>query len=540
MGRNAGIVFTAGHEEAQSLAEALRSAQLEGVEDIVPAADSVGILVDPERSQLASVLTFAAGLTFEDRPRTGRVVEVEVCFDGADLGAVADFVALDVAGVVSHLAAATLRVGWLGFMPGFAYLVGLPDSLASVPRMARPRARVPAGSFALAGGYAGIYPRASPGGWNVLGRTAVRLFDADRPEPASLVPGDVVRLRPVASLVSPEPGPPEPGPPEPGPPERRAISAAGPRRISVLDAGTLTLIEDLGRVGMAHLGVGRSGPADPLRHRIANLAVGNPATSAVLEITASGPTLRFDCDAHVALVGTCSLRIDGQEAPPASVHLVEAGQTVSVGTVRQGLRSYLAVSGGIETPLVLASRATDARFSLWPGPLRRGDELDLGTAGRPRGRFFEPAFGTVLGVEEGPDGCREPAAAAAFQILLDHRWEVTPDSDRVGTRLRPTEPAGARVAADAARRLPPIASRATVTGAVQLPPDGCPIILGPEHGTVGGYPIVAVLTPSSESRGGQLRPGEVVSFDAASSAPSTVAAQAAQAVAGWMPTNLGG
>jgi KipI family sensor histidine kinase inhibitor len=535
MGGTAGIIFTNGHEEAQSLAEAMRSAQLEGVEDVLPAADTVGILVDPERSHLASVLTFAADLTFDDRTRTGRDVEVEVCFDGPDLGAVADFVALEVAGVVARLAATTLRVGWLGFMPGFAYLVGLPDSLASVPRLARPRARVPAGSFALAGGYAGIYPQATPGGWNVLGRTAVRLFDADRSEPAFLAPGDLVRIRPVASLDSPEPGP-----PEPGPAERLAISAAGPRRVSVLDAGTLTLIEDLGRVGMAHLGVGRGGPADALRHRIANLAVGNPATSAVLEITASGPTLRFDCAAHVALVGECSLYIDGREAPPSSVQLVDAGQTVSVGTVRQGLRSYLAVSGGIETPPVLGSRAADARFSLWPGPLRRGDELDLGTAGRPRGRFFEPAFGTVLGVEAGPDGGGEPAAAAAFQILLGHRWQVTPDSDRVGTRLRPTEPAAARVAADAARRLPPIASRATVTGAVQLPPDGCPIVLGPEHGTVGGYPIVAVLTPSSESRSGQLRPGDVVSFESASSAPSTVAAQAAQAVTGWMPTNFGG
>ena len=447
--------------------------------------------------------------------------------------------------VVDLLERTPLQVGWLGFMPGFAYLVGLPEPLASLPRLARPRTRVAAGSFALAGGYAGIYPLSSPGGWNVLGRTVVRLFDSERSEPATLAPGDVLHVRPVDSLASLGPGT----------ADRRRLTATGGRRLVVEDAGTLTLVEDLGRVGFAHLGVGRAGPADPLRHRIANLAVGNPATSALLEVTASGPTLRFACAAHVALVGDCVLRIDGREMPPSTVQLVEAGQTVAVGIVRRGLRGYLAVSGGITSPAVLGSRASDAGSRLGSGPLRAGDELDLGQPGRPRGRFFEPGFGAVLSVEAGPDAAGGSPAPEGGVELLAGMWEVAPESDRVGIRLRPADPAtrlaipagglrqppaelqlpAAGMAAEVAGRLPAIPSRATVTGAVQLPPDGCPVILGADHGTVGGYPIVAVLTLDSGSSAGQLRPGDFVSFDPAGPRRASLASQAARAVAGWMP-----
>ncbi|HXY43805.1 MAG TPA: carboxyltransferase domain-containing protein [Acidimicrobiales bacterium] len=532
MGESAGLVFTTGWEEAQALARALRRQPLDGLEDVVPAADSVGLLLHPEVAEVAGVLERAARLQADDRPHEPTRHEVAVCFDGPDRLAVADRLGLTVEAVVALLCEKPLRVGWLGFMPGFPYLVDLPGRLASLPRLSQPRTRVRPGAFALAGGYAGIYPAASPGGWNVLGRTATPLFDAGRPEPATFSPGDLLQLRSVESL---------PVEPEAGGQERRPVTACGPRRLRVLDAGSLTLVQDAGRLGVAHLGVPRAGPADPLRHLVANIAVGNPETTAALEITMSGPRLLFLCDAYVALVGDCSLQIDGREMPASTVQLVEGGQTVSIGGTRRSVRAYLGVSGGIAVPPVLGSRSADATSGLWPGPLRVGDELDLGRGGRARGRWFEqPPRPALLEVDAGPDGAGDGSGPSALAALLTTDWEVAVESDRVGTRLRPLDPeAGGQMPPGSIP--PPIASRATVTGAVQLPPDGCPVVLGPDHGTVGGYPVVAVVRRTSMRESGQLRPGDRVRFvEATTRAADPLGAQAQRAVTGWMSTELEG
>jgi len=533
MGGAAGLVFTAGCEEAQALARAVRARHLRGVEDVVPAADSVGILVDPAAAAVADVLELAAGLRGDDRPGRPKKFDLDVCFDGPDCGAVAEHTGLSVEEVIAALAERPLSVAWLGFMPGFPYLNGLREPLASVPRLGRPRVRVPAGAFAIAGGYAGIYPRETPGGWNVLGRTARQLFDPGRPEPATFNPGDLVQVRPVEALTLPA------DQPEGG---RQAVTASGGRRCSVIEAGALTLVQDRGRIGVAHLGVPRAGPADPLRHLIANIAVGNSETCAALEVTLTGPRLRFGCDAFVALVGDCPLLIDGRAMPPATVQLVERGQTVSVGAVRRSLHAYLAISGGIEVPAVLGSRSTDATSGLWPGPLRAGDELDLGRSGRARGRWFEPPTRpAVLRVEVGPDGAGSGAGAAPFAALLAAEWEVALESDRVGTRLRPREERAQPGTALQSTARPAIASRATVIGAVQLPPDGCPIVLGPDHGTVGGYPVVAVVSCPSLTDSGQLRPGASVTFEEAGMARTdALTSWARRSVAGWMSTELDG
>ncbi|MGO8876873.1 MAG: carboxyltransferase domain-containing protein [Acidimicrobiales bacterium] len=526
MGGGAGLVFTGGWQEAQALARALRAEQPPGVVEVVPAADSVGVLVDDGVTSVGEALELAAGLAGNASPATGRHVEVEVCFDGSDLDGVAEHAGLSVSEVVSQLADTPLSVGWLGFMPGFPYLVGLGEPLASVPRLARPRPRLAAGSFALAGGYAGIYPSATPGGWNVLGRAAIQLFDATKADPATLAPSDLVRIRPVDSLA-----------PE-RPPARLPITAGGPRRVRVIEAGARALVQDRGRLGVAHLGVPPAGPADALRHRIANSAVGNPGTSGVLEITLAGPSLQFRCDAFVALVGDCPLRIDGRAMPPSSVQFVEQGQIVSIGAVERSLHAYLGISGGIEITPVLGSRATDATSGLWPGPLRAGDELDLGRSGRARGRWFEPpAFDGVLQVVVGPDGTGSPAAAAALARLLSMPFAVARESDRVGTRLVPLEAEGAPDT-EPSIALPATASRATVTGAVQLPPDGCPIVLGPDRGTVGGYPVVAVVIGASLPACGQLCPGDVVRFEQAASARASAGAGGPDFVTGWMPLDL--
>ena len=175
---------------------ALAAAPLPGQLDLVPAARTVLVVLDrpPTDVDLAVLrrLTPAA----RDGGEVRAVLELPVTFDGPDLADVARRTGREPAAVVAALTATRFAVAFSGFAPGFGYLTGLPPEL-HVPRRATPRTRVPAGAVGLAGPYAGVYPRASPGGWQLVGRTEVVLFDVDRDPPALLVPGTPVRLREV-------------------------------------------------------------------------------------------------------------------------------------------------------------------------------------------------------------------------------------------------------------------------------------------------------------------------------------------------------
>ena len=494
LGDTCALVSTSGPVEAQHLAAAVRAQAWAGVEEVVPAADSVGIVVEPEAADPLELGRRAALLPAPAPAadvRATRRHDVEVCFDGPDLEDVARTLALAPSDVVELLEGARLEVGWLGFMPGFAYLGGLPAPLAAIGRLERPRARVPAGSFALAGGMAGIYPFATPGGWRVLGRTATSFFEPELAPYAVLAPGDTVRVRAVAVAG------------EPPPPDRVRLSAPGPRRVTVLEPGVLTTVQDAGRIGVAHLGVPRGGPADTVRHRLANAAVGNPPGAPALEITHLGPTLLFDDAAFVALVGDAALALDGREMPAGAVVPVAPGTHVSVGRLRTGARAYLGVGGGLLGPRYFGSYATDTATPLPPGPLRAGDEIGTGTPGRARGRFGAPAVRTAieLPVLPGPEG----DSTFVRGRLASRTWTVGPATDRIGIRLENRGPS-----VRSSDRI--LASRAAVTGAVQLPPNGEPIVLGPDHGTLGGYPVVAAVPAAAFALLGQALPGDTVTF----------------------------
>lgn len=186
-----------------ALREALAAAPPPGLVDLRPAYASLLVVFDPRAAAYAEVARAvrralpAPGLPLGPAART---VEVPVCYGeecAADLAVVARQAGLAPGEAAALHAGATYRVAFLGFSPGFAYLLGLPPALAT-PRLPAPRPRVPAGSVAIAGGQAGLYPRATPGGWRLVGRTPLRLFDPVREEPSALRPGDAVRFRPVA------------------------------------------------------------------------------------------------------------------------------------------------------------------------------------------------------------------------------------------------------------------------------------------------------------------------------------------------------
>jgi KipI family sensor histidine kinase inhibitor len=465
--------------------------------------------------------------------RSRRAVDVPVEFDGPDLGTVADAIGATRSAVVDLLTVSDLEVALLGFAPGFPYLVGLPPELAAIPRRSTPRSSVPAGSVAIAGGFASIYPESSPGGWMILGRTSIRLFDPDHPPFALLQPGDKVRFSTAGAegdwaqphLAASGVGT-----------ARPPLVADGDRSVEVLEPGLLSLVEDAGRQGVAGLGVPRAGAADADSMVLANRLVGNPAHAACIEITARGPTLRFGQESHLAVVGSVpdavEVRLDGHPVGTDLVVPVRAGQTLTVGLVRVGLRAYLAVAGGMETPLVVGSRSSDRLSGLGPGPLMAGDRIPIGIPARPHGVLSRPPSAAdpsdPIRVVLGPH--RFPARVT--DALCSAEWSVTAESNRVGLRLvggPPLIPG------------PPATSTAMVTGAVQIPADGNPIVLMVDHATLGGYPVIACVISADLARLGQLGPGDHAKFFPVSRAEAIRAADRraralAGSVSGWFPT----
>ncbi|MEU4333157.1 biotin-dependent carboxyltransferase family protein [Micromonospora lupini] len=276
--------------------------------------------------------------------------------------------------------------------------------------------------------------------------------------------------------------------------------------IEVLRAGALTTVQDLGRPGWAHLGVPRSGALDPTALRLANRLVGNPEHAAGLEITLTGCTLRLTHAVTVAITGAeVAVRAGDRPGDTGRPLTVPAGTVLRVGPARRGVRSWLAVAGGIDVPPVLGSRATDTLAGLGPPVLRDGDRLPLGvplaqpapvdvTVGPP------PAPELRLSVRLGPrDDWFTPGA---LDLLFGTAYTVSPVSNRVGARL-----AGAALPRAVAGELP---SEGIVLGAVQVPADGQPLIFLADHPTTGGYPVIGVVTDVTALA--QARPGTTVRF----------------------------
>lgn len=281
----------------------------------------------------------------------------------------------------------------------------------------------------------------------------------------------------------------------------------------VENPGLLTTVQDLGRPGWAHLGVPAAGAVDPVSLRTANRLVGNAADAAALESTLRGPRLSFTGDAVVAVAGApCRVLLDGTDLAFGRPHRVAAGQRLVLGSASAGVRSYLAVAGGVQVPAVLGSRSADTLAGLGPAPLRAGDRLPIGlyectglearSACALTGHGFD---GPVrLRVTLGPR--QEFFTPAAVETFVASAYTVTPAADRVGIRL--AGPAITR--ADPGRELLP---EGLVTGAIQVPHDGQPILLLTNHSATGGYPVMAVLALVDLPVAAQLRPGASVRFD---------------------------
>ncbi|MDF6044031.1 biotin-dependent carboxyltransferase family protein [Streptomyces sp. JH14] len=278
--------------------------------------------------------------------------------------------------------------------------------------------------------------------------------------------------------------------------------------IEVVRAGALTTVQDAGRIGWAHLGVPRAGALDAPSRRLANRLAGNPADAALLETTVTGCAVRADRPV-VAVVGgaPCRVTVDGRPvAWGAPVH-VPAGAVLDAGPAVRGLRSYLAFGGGLLPEPVLGSRSADLLSGLGPAPLRDGDVLPLGhEAPRPVAADVVPwpaAPGElVLPVRLGPR--HTWFTDEALRTLTTATYRVSPHSNRIG--LRTEGPALTRA------REGELPSEGMVLGAIQVPPDGRPVVFLNDHPTTGGYPVIGVVRETALAGAAQAVPGTRVRF----------------------------
>ena len=545
------------NQRVHALALALERRELPGIVDLVPTYRSLLVNYDPLRIDFAALtgaVTGAASSLGEIALPEPRRVEIPTCYGGQygpDLPFVAAHNGLSEDEVVAIHASGTYRVFMMGFSPGFAYMGGMSPRIAT-PRLQTPRTSIPAGSVGIAQQQTGIYPVESPGGWQLIGRTPVRLFDPARTPPTLVEPGDLVAFvqiderryrdleEPKTSDVRKSAGP-----------ERAAAASAsrregpkvdiatsgtgatsdvGPRTsafgrlplacasrqaIEVIDAGALTTVQDVGRYGFQRYGVPVSGAMDGFALRIANLLVGNAEDGAALEMTIVGPELLFLDNAVIALAGAdMQPRIDDVAAPSWQAFAVAKGATLSFRGLRAGARTYLAVAGGIDVPVVLRSRSTylRSRFGGFAGrALQPGDRLARGGAPHTIEVRQMPAawLPTYLGshrvrVVPGPQDAA--FTARGVQTLLCSAYTIGAQSDRMGYRFE-----GPRIEHQAGAD---ILSDGTPAGAVQVAGDGMPLVLLADRGTTGGYAKIATVISVDLPRLAQSRPGDRVFFDA--------------------------
>lgn len=523
----------------------LEAAALRGVAELIPAARTVLVHFDPTRTSAAVLADQIRNLEqSESNQGEARAITIDVHYDGEDLHEVADLLSISTAEVVARHQRARWQVAFSGFAPGFGYLAG-DDPIFDVPRRSSPRTRVPVGAVALAGEFTGVYPRASPGGWQLIGRTDAELWDLDREPPALFVPGTIVTFREadresveVVVEAGAEAGASDeadtgadaassPSQPSTNVPSSAATSSDSAHAVEIVRPGLQLLVQDLGRPGFAAMGVSSAGAADRSALRAANRLVGNGDSAAGFENFGGGAQLRIAGDGVAAVTGAegtiTVTSADGAIYRPrlGEPFSLEDGDLLDLGPAERGVRRYLGLRGGLEARPALGSSSSDTLAHLGPAALEAGTSVaighptsapfpvDLGTP-NANGRHL-PAPGETLSMSVTLGPRDDWFSSAGIETLLSQEWTVTHESDRVGLRL------AGDVALERSRtgELP---SEGAVTGALQVPPNGQPVLFGPDHPLTGGYPIIASV--DDVDLAAQLSPGVKIRFTTSSAPPS--------------------
>lgn len=407
----------------------------------------------------------------------------------------------------------------LGFMPGFTYFSGLNPKLR-LSRLNSPRPSVPKGSVAIAELQTAIYPRTTPGGWNIIGRSPNTLFDIQKNPPGLFMAGDQMEIQEISLdelkqldqiQFSPE-----------------ILSApnpdAGNASIEVLQAGTFTTIQDNPRENLSHWAVGPGGACDIDSLHLANALVGNSPETAAIEMTSTGPTLLFHEESCVAWVGaSCEGIVDGQRILGNRPVWLAKGSTLKFTSLNPGFRSVLAIGGGLQLPKILGRTGSHISADIGPRRLEKGGILLLCDAKASlKSSFLQSLY------KSGPLPCfpkwhvRSPflpsnsvthikclagphlsfLPAKDRELFWSTVWTVSNQSNRMGVRLQ----SNFKIKKD----LPHIPSQAITFGTVQFPPSQEPIVMLAEHQTTGGYPRLAEVIRADLVKLAQLKPGNKI------------------------------
>ncbi|GAA2564637.1 KipI family sensor histidine kinase inhibitor [Neomicrococcus aestuarii] len=550
-GTRAFLIECADLTEVVNLHAHLAAHPLPGQRELLAAGRTVMVAFD-SRKYAVSGAQAVASLDYDDAASvSGDTIRIPVLYDGEDLAAVANLTNMSVEGVIAAHTQTQWRGAFGGFAPGFTYLVSDSDPLV-VPRRETPRTAVPAGSVALAGNFSAVYPRQSPGGWQLIGRTSAQMWDLDRDKPALVRPGDTVVYEAVRELIEINGVSAENTPDGSG-----GGSGESPASLEVIHPGLQSLIQDLGRPGLGDLGVSASGAADKTSVRQANRILGNDSNAAVIENVLGELELRALGELILAVTGAeVSIEIERvteieqpaepeqpsepkeleesdedidtgpqfhvqqRTAPMRSAFKLHDGETLRLGAPRAGLRTYVGVRGGFDAPKFLNSRATDSMSGIGPSPLATGHVLNVGSPARAGGVVqavvgqAEPAIAdlpqagklTELRITLGPrDDWFDAAGIAA---LTEQEWLATSQSNRIGVRFELSD--GSRPMTRA--KDGELASEGAVPGSLQIPPSGLPVLFLADHPVTGGYPVAGVVIESDLALAAQLPPGARVKF----------------------------
>lgn len=530
-----------------SRAFALMTKDMPEIREIVPTYCAVSVYFD-EKNCKASLLKKIAlevieKIDGEEEKSTGseRIITIPVCYEteefAPDLRKVAAHAKLTAEEVIKIHSSTDYLIYMMGFLPGFPYLGGMEKCLET-PRLETPRTKIPAGSVAIGGAQTGLYPVESPGGWNIIGRTPLKLFDLNRNPHFLYNSGDKIRFEPIsrrefedfdvyaendwlwkngfeAEAV------------------QQAHSAVAGRKkphekniphyecgggIKILVPGLLTTVQDKGTNGFQKYGISQSGAMDEMSFELANAICGNPENTACLETTLSGPSIRFVTDCDFAITGAVfsNASLNGKPVEMNKKIHANAGDVLNCGFASKGLRSYIAFTGGILVPEVFGSRSTNLKSKIggfYGRKLEAGDELAIGFARRHSmnenafpvkniNPFFARKDG-ILVLDCIKSSQFDFFSEESVKIFTSTVYTITPESDRMGIRFQ-----GQNIRCGKTD----IISDAIPFGAVQITSAGLPVVMAADRQTTGGYAKIACVKKESICALAQAAPGTKVQF----------------------------
>lgn len=498
-----------------ALSEAIIGAKIQGVEELVPTYRSLLVRYNASKISYEQLVFRIKDIekTMEERSmeKVGRKIIIPVVYAGEygpDLTDVARFHGLTEEQVVKIHSGREYRVYMVGFVAGFPYLGEVADEIAT-PRLETPRLKVPAGSVGIAEKQTGIYPCEAPGGWRIIGRTLLRLFNPLKQPPVLLQLGDIVKFKPISEKefrITENTSQKQPA-------DRFPKNKKGIKVFQVLKPGFFTTVQDLGRYGYLRYGVPISGAMDTFSLVAANLLVANNPDDACLEITLIGPELQALTKTQIAITGgAASPKINGQHVPMWQTLEVQEGAVVSFGKVESGCRAYLSIRGGVDTPPVLGSRSTYVRGGfggingrqLKTEDIIGGFHVSLLKVGYSMPEELVPQFTDQFKalVILGPQA--DMFTERGITTFLSSQYKVTLEADRMGYRLE-----GPIIEHKAKAD---IISDALLPGAVQIPRNGKPIMIMRDAQTAGGYPKIAVIITPDVSTLGQAKTNDIIEF----------------------------